>query len=76
MASVETNKNENGRHFVISTFDKFQLCFFVQKDSFTLKVLKTQFAFENLMKINNAARLWSIFLSLSQRQIAFLGPLV
>ena len=25
--------------------------------------------------MNNAARLWSIFLSLSQRQIAILGPL-
>ena len=72
-------KTKNGRHFFISTFDNFQLCFFVQKDSFTLKVLKMQFVFgwdyENLVKMNNAAWLWSIFLSLSQRQVAFLGPL-
>ena len=72
-------KTKNGRHFFISTFDNFQLCFFVQKDSFTLKVLKMQFVFgwdyENLVKMNNAAWLWSFFLSLSQRQIAFLGPL-
>ena len=44
-----------------------------------LKVLKMQFVFgwdyENLVKMNNAARLWSIFLSLSQRQISFLRPL-
>ena len=72
-------KTKNGRHFFISTFDNFQLCFFVQKDSFTLKVLKMQFVFgwdyENLVKMNNAAWLWSIFLSLSWRQIAFLGHL-
>ena len=72
-------KTKNGRHFFISSFDNFQLCFFVQKDSSTLKVLKMQFIFswdyENLVKMNNAARLWSIFLSLSQRQIAILGPL-
>ena len=72
-------KTKNKRHFFISTFDKVQLCFFVQKDSFTLNVLKMQFFFgwdyENLVKMNNAAPLWSIFLSLSQRQIAFLGHL-
>ena len=72
-------KTKNGRHFFTSTFDNFQLCFFVQKDSFTLNVLKMQFVFgwdyENLVKMNNAAWLWSIFLSLSRRQIAFLGHL-
>ena len=72
-------KTKNGRHFFISTFDNFQLCFFVPKDSFTLKFLKMQFVFgrdyENLVKMNNAAWLWSIFISLSRRQIAFLGHL-
>ena len=54
-------KTKNGRHFFISTFDNFQLCFFVQKDSLTPKVLKMQFVFgwdyENLLKINNAEQL-------------------
>ena len=76
---LKQTKTKNERHFFLSTFDNFQLCFFVQKDSFTPKVLKMQFVFgwdyENLVKMNNAAWLWSIFLSLSQRQIAFLGPL-
>ena len=38
-------KTKNGRHFFISTFDELQLCFFVQKDSSTVKVLKMQFVF-------------------------------
>ena len=42
---LKQTKTKNGRHFFISTFDNFQLCFFVQKDSFTLKVLKMQFVF-------------------------------
>ena len=76
--SKQTN-TKNERHFFISTFDNFQLWFFVQKYYFTLNVLKMQFVFgwdyENLVKMNNAAWLWSIFLSLSRRQIAFLGHL-
>ena len=38
-------KSKNGRHFPIPTFNNLQLCFFVQKDSTTLKVLKMQFVF-------------------------------
>ena len=72
-------KKKNGWHFFISTFDNFQLCFFVRKDSITLKVLKMQFVFgwyyENLVKMNNTSWLWLIFLCLNQRQVAILGPL-
>ena len=42
---LKQTKSKNGRHFFISTFDKLQLWFFVQKDSSTLKVLKMQFVF-------------------------------
>ena len=37
---LKETKSKNGRHFIISTFENLQLCFFVQKDSSTLKVLK------------------------------------
>ena len=42
---LNQTKTKNKRHFFIPTFKVIQLCFFVQNDSFTLKVLKTQFIF-------------------------------
>ena len=45
MESTKTNKTKNKRHLFVPTFKVIQLCFFAQKDSFTLKVLKTQFVF-------------------------------
>ena len=42
---LKQTKSKNGRHFFISTFENLQLCFFVQKGSSTLKVLKMQFVF-------------------------------
>ena len=72
-------KTTNGCHFFISTFDSFQLCFFVQKDFFTLKVLKMQFVFgwdqEKSTKVMLHCSFSLDFHSLSQRQIAFLRPL-
>ena len=42
---LKQTKTKNKRHFFIPTFKVIQLCFFAQNDSFTLKVLKTQFVF-------------------------------
>ena len=42
---LKQTKSKNGRHFFLSTFENLQLCFFVQKDSTTLRVLKMQFVF-------------------------------
>ena len=77
MASIKTNKiKKNGRHFFISTFENLQLCFFVQNDSFTLKVLKMQFVFGWAIIRNIADWICNVlYRRLSQRQIAFLGPL-
>ena len=49
---LKQTKTKNGRHFFISTFDKLQLCFFVQNDSSTLKVLKMHFLSENIINQN------------------------
>ena len=40
---LKQTKWKNGWHLFMSTFENLQLCFFVQNDSFTLKVLKMQF---------------------------------
>ena len=65
--------------FTHPTFDDYKLCSLAWDHTFTLKVLKMKVVFgwdyESLVKMNNAAWLRSIFVSLSQRQIAFLGPL-
>ena len=42
---LKQTKTKNKRHFFIPTFKVIQLCFFVQNDSFTLKILKTQLIF-------------------------------
>ena len=42
---LKQTKTKNKRHFFIPTFKVIQLCFFAQNDSFTLKVLKSQFVF-------------------------------
>ena len=69
-------KSKNRRHFYISTFENLQLCFFVQNDSFTLKVLKMQFVFGWAIIRNIADWICNVpYRRLSQRQIAFLGPL-
>ena len=76
MASIKTNKIKKRRHFIISTFENLQLCFFVQKDSATLKVLKMQFVFGWAYDKGHCIfNLQCSLLWLSQRQIAFLGPL-
>ena len=73
---LKQTKSKNGRHFIISTFENLQLCFFVQNDSFILKVLKMLVEFGwaydkgHCIFILQCSLLW-----LSQRQIAFLGPL-
>ena len=64
MASTKTNKNK--RHFFIPTFKFIQLCFFVQNDSFTLKVLKTQFVFGWAMTLHIQSE---IFLFMAQPKI-------
>ena len=51
---LKQTKSKNGCHFIISTFENLQLCFFVQKDSSSLKVLKMQFVFGSSM-IRNIA---------------------
>ena len=43
MTSTKTYKNKNGHHFRRLTFKVIQLCCLAQNDSFTLKVLKSQF---------------------------------
>ena len=76
MASIKTNKIKKRMHFIISTFENLQLCFFVQKDSATLKVLKMQFVFGWAYDKGHCIfNLQCSLLWLSQRQIAFLGPL-
>ena len=73
---LKQTKSKNGRHFFISTFENLQLCFFVQNDSFTLKVLKMQFVFGWAYDKGHCIfNLQCSLLWLSQRQIAFLGPL-
>ena len=73
---LKQTKSKNGRHFIISTFEKLQLCFFVQKDSDTLKVLKMQFVFGWAYDKGHCIfNLQCSLLWLSRRQIAFLGPL-
>ena len=73
---LKQTKSKNGRHFFISTFENLQLCFFVQKDSSTLKVLKMQFVFGWAIIRNIADWICNVpYRRLSQRQIAFLGPL-
>ena len=42
---LKQTKTKNKHHFFIPTFKVVQFCFFAQDDSFTLKVLKTQFVF-------------------------------
>ena len=72
---LKQTKSKNGRHFFISTFENLQLCFFVQKDSSTLKVLKMQFVFGWAIIRNIADWICNVpYSRLSQRQIAFLGP--
>ena len=73
---LKQTKSKNGHHFFISTFENLQLCFFVQKDSSTLKVLKMQFVFGWAIIRNIADWICNVpYRRLSQRQIAFLGPL-
>ena len=73
---LKQTKSKNGRHFFISTFENLQLCFFVQKDFATLKVLKMQFVFGWAYDKGHCIfNLQCSLLWLSQRQIAFLGPL-
>ena len=73
---LKQTKSKNGRHFFISTFENLQLCFFVQKDSSTLKVLKMQFVFGWAIIRNIADWICNVpYRRLSQRQITFLGPL-
>ena len=73
---LKQTKSKNGCHFFISTFENLQLCFFVQKDSSTLKVLKMQFVFGWAYDKGHCIfNLQCSLLWLSQRQIAFLGPL-
>ena len=48
---LKQTKSKNGCHFFISTFENLQLCFFVQKDSSTLKALKN-FLWVRLRKID------------------------
>ena len=43
MTSTKTYKNKNGHHFLRLTFKVIQLCCLALNDSFTLKVLKSQF---------------------------------
>ena len=42
---LKQTKAKDKGHFSLPIFKVIQLCFFVQNDSFTLKVLKTQFVF-------------------------------
>ena len=73
---LKQTKTKNGRHFFISTFENLQLCFFVQNDSSTLKVLKMQFVFGWAIIRNMADWICNVpYCRLSQRQIAFLGSL-
>ena len=72
---LKQTKSKNRRHFFISTFENLQLCFFVQKDSATLKVLKMQFVFGWAYDKGHCTfNLQCSLLWLNQRQIAFLGP--
>ena len=73
---LKQTKSKNGRHFFISTFENLQLCFFVQNDSFTLKVLKMQFVFGWAYDKGHCIfNLQCSLLWLNQRQIAFLEPI-
>ena len=76
MASIKTNKIKNGCHFFLSTFENLQLCFFVQKDSYPLKVLNMQFGFGWAYDKGHCIFNQQCFLLwISQRLTAFLGPL-
>ena len=76
---LKQTKSKILHHFWGPTFHNKELSSLVRKDSFTLKVLKMEVVFRwdytKLLEMNNAAWLWSIFATLSQRQIPFLGPL-
>ena len=73
---LKQTKTKNGRHFFIPTFHNLQLCFFVQKDSTTLKVIKLQFVFGWAIIRNIADWICNVpYCMLSQRQIAILRPL-
>ena len=63
--TLKQTKSKNKHHFFIPTFYVIQLCFWVQKDSSTLKILKMYFVSRSMSKRNVAYRICIVLYYLS-----------
>ena len=73
---VKVIKSNNQYYFFTSVFQTKKLCSLVQKDSFTLKVLKIYFVFFFKVDTKHCKNVGTMFcIEPEKRQSTFLGPL-